>query len=179
MKQSASVRKTVGFLFVSGAGTFLHFLYDITEKNTAAGLISAVNESIWEHMKLIFYPMLLFSLIEQRYSDVKPPVFRCSTMCGILLALGLIPVLYYTYTGILGTSADWFNITIFFLAAGAAYYLEYRLETGPTACHTSSVRWAFLLLLIAAIFTVTTFFPPRIPLFRDPLTGTYGIWSEP
>lgn len=166
MKQSASVRKTVGFLFVSGAGTFLHFLYDITEKNTAAGLISAVNESIWEHMKLIFYPMLLFSLIEQRYSDVKPPVFRCSTMCGILLALGLIPVLYYTYTGILGTSADWFNITIFFLAAAAVLWTETRLFQEKRACRLPPAAALVLLLIPIPVFSLLTFSPTQIPFFE-------------
>jgi len=168
-------RKLLGFLFVSIAGTFLHFLYDITGNNLAAGLISAVNESIWEHMKLIFYPMVPVSLVECRIGKEDRGLLRCSTLAGILLALVLIPVLYYSYTGILGISADWFNVTIFFLAAGAAYRLEYRIESGNCHCQVSFVLWMLILLLIAAAFTAATFCPPRIPLFRDPLTGTWGI----
>ena len=175
MKPSLEVRKLSGFLFVSVAGTFLHFLFDFTGQNIAAGLISAVNESIWEHMKLVFYPMLLFALAEYALMKGERAVLRCITLAGILLALLLIPVLYYTYTGILGFSADWFNITIFFLAAGAAYWLEYRLESYNSPCQISTALWLAVLLLIAAAFTVATFFPPRIPLFRDPLTGTWGI----
>lgn len=175
MKPSLEVRKVSGFLFASAAGTFLHFLYDLTGQNVAAGLISAVNESIWEHMKLVFYPMLLFSLAEYCLTKGEWAVLRCSTLAGILLALLLIPVLYYTYTGILGISADWFNITIFFLAAGAAYWMEYRIESENRPCQISTVLWLVVLLLIAAAFTAATFFPPRIPLFRDPLTGTWGI----
>ena len=93
MKRSLGVRKLLGFMFVSIAGTFLHFLYDITGRNIAAGLISAVNESIWEHMKLIFYPMLLVALTEYRLVKEDRARLRCSTLAGILLALMLIPVL--------------------------------------------------------------------------------------
>lgn len=175
MKHSLGIRKVAGFLFVSIAGTFLHFLYDITGENVAAGLISAVNESIWEHMKLIFYPMLLVSLAEYHLAEGDRAVIRYSTLAGILLALILIPVLYYSYTGILGISADWFNVTIFFLAADAAYRLEYRIESGNCCRRVSFKVWMLILLLIAAAFTAATFCPPRIPLFRDPLSGTWGI----
>ncbi len=174
MKRSLEVRKLSVFLFVSAAGTFLHFLYDITGRNMAVGLISAVNESIWEHMKLIFYPMLLVSLAEYSLAKGDQVRLRCSTLTGILLALMLIPVLYYSYTGILGVSADWFNVTIFFLAAGAAYWLEYRIESADSRCRISFKLWLMILLLITAAFTAATFYPPRIPLFRDPRTGTWG-----
>lgn len=176
MNLSLKARKLTGFLFVSAAGTFLHFLYGLTGENTAAALISAVNESIWEHMKLIFYPMVLFALAEGRWS--KEGIRYGSSLAGMLLALVLIPVLYYTYTGILGTSADWFNITIFFLAAGAAYWLEYRLEEGKCCCRVHSLMWWSVILLITVIFTAATFNPPHIPLFRDARTGTYGIRCE-
>ena len=176
MNLSLKARKLIGFLFVSAAGTFLHFLYGLTGESTAAALISAVNESIWEHMKLIFYPMVLFTLAENRWA--KDNICRGSALAGILLATVLIPVLYYTYTGISGTSADWFNITIFFLAAGAAYWLEYRLEEGKCSCRISSMLWWSVIILIAAMFTAATFDPPHVPLFRDAQTGTYGIRNE-
>jgi hypothetical protein len=179
LKGILTTRRLYGFLFTAIIGTLLHFLYDWTGEIIFVAPFSAVNESVWEHMKLLFVPMFIFALIDYRKWGKNHDNFWCIKLLSITVGLLLIPTLYYTYTGALGITADWFNITIFFLAAGAAYYLEYRLETGPTACHTGSVRCAFLLLLIAAILTVTTFFPPRIPLFRDPLTGTYGIWSEP
>ncbi len=179
MKLSAGKRKLYGFLFVSAAGTFLHFLYEISGENVVAGLFSAVNESIWEHMKLIFYPMVLASGAEQRLGAGETGRIRFVTLAGILLALAVIPAAYYTYTGILGVSADWFNITIFFLAAGGAYALGYRLEAGNGTWSISSCQWWGAVLLMAAVFTAATFFPPRIPLFRDPLTGTYGIREIP
>ena len=74
-------------------------------------------------MKLLFYPMVLFALVEYGFWGKETPGFWKVKLPGILVGLTLIPVIYYSYTGILGVSADWFNIAIFFLAAGAAYVL--------------------------------------------------------
>ena len=163
-----------GFLFAAIAGTLLHFLFDWAGKDPVVGLFSAVNESIWEHMKLLFYPMAIFAAVEHRF--LKPTVrnFWCVKLTGILTGLALIPVLYYCYTGILGISADWFNITIFFLAAAFSFWLETRLlEKGIPCCPNPKGSIACL-ILISLLFSMLTFFPPRIPFFRDPVTGTYG-----
>lgn len=167
--------QTVGFIFTGVLGTFLHFLFDLTGGSVTAALFSAVNESIWEHLKLLFYPMVLFGLIEYFNWGKDREGFWCVKLAGILFGLVLIPVLYYTYTGILGVSADWFNITIFFLAAGAVYRLETKLFQGGFSCPVPAAAAVLLILLIAAAFTVLTFLPPQIPLFRDPITGTYGF----
>lgn len=45
-------------------GTLNHFLYDWSGKNPVIALFTPVNESVWEHMKLLFFPFLLLSLIE-------------------------------------------------------------------------------------------------------------------
>lgn len=174
MKYNRSSRQLIGFVFTGLLGTFLHFLFDLTGGSAAAGLVSAVNESIWEHMKLIFYPMLLFAALDYAFGGRDGEGFWCIKLRGILLALVLIPVLYYSYTGILGRSADWFNVTIFFLAAGAAFGAENRLFRSG-GCRLPA--WAALLLLavLAALFTVFTFRPPHIPLFQDPITGSYGF----
>ena len=64
MEKNLPRRQMTGFLFTSILGTFLHFFFDLTGGNVVAALFSAVNESIWEHMKLLFFPMLIFSIIE-------------------------------------------------------------------------------------------------------------------
>lgn len=48
-------------------GTFLHFLFDLRGQSVIAALFLAVNESIWEHMKLMYYPMLLFAWLEGHF----------------------------------------------------------------------------------------------------------------
>lgn len=179
MKKSLPRWQLAGFLFTAALGTFLHFLFDLTDGSIVAALFSAVNESIWEHMKLLFYPMLLFALVENRVFGRNCRRFWCVKLAGVLLGLALIPALYYTYTGILGVSADWFNIAIFFLAAGGAFWVESRLFQADGDCPLRPKTAFVLLCLIAAAFTVLTFIPPHIPLFRDPLTGTYGFQPLP
>ena len=173
LKKSVFGWQIAGFLFTSVAGTLLHFLYDWTGENPLAGLFSAVNESIWEHMKLIYFPMLLFSLVQRKFADDSS--FWCIKLAGILTALILIPVLYYTYTGALGISADWFNIAIFFLAAGTAYYLETGLFQRMIFFPVKPWIALGALLLIGVLFGFFTFYPLPIPLFADPRTGTFGI----
>lgn len=175
MNTSISCWQIAGFFFTSIAGTFLHFLFDLTGQNMLAALFSAVNESIWEHMKLIYYPMFLFALIEHRFKGKTYGQFWCIKLLGILLGLILIPIIYYSYTGILGVSADWFNIAIFFIAAGGAFWLENLLFQRKGSCRLEP-RTAFLLICaIGVIFTVLTFVPPHIPFFQDPITGSYGF----
>lgn len=175
MKRSIPYWQMVGFIFTAVMGTFLHFLFDLTEESVWSALFSAVNESIWEHMKLLFYPMVIVALAEYFIWGKDYYSFWCIKLMGILLGLAVIPIMYYTYTGILGISADWFNITIFFIAAGLVYWLETKLFQKDFSCQLPSVLSVIIIMMIAVAFTVLTFTPPHIPLFQDPVTGTYGF----
>lgn len=167
----------VGFVFAGVLGTLLHFLFDWTGGGAVAALFSGVNESIWEHTKLLFYPMLLFALLEYTAWGRGVPNFWCVKLQGILLGLTLIPVIYYTYTGAFGASLDWINVAIFFIVAAVAYYWQAkRLQTERSCKVPVWVPIAAIALLITA-YTVFTFFPPRIPLFQDPVTGTRGFYA--
>lgn len=167
----------VGFIFTGVLGTLLHFLFDWTGENTVAAAFSAVNESIWEHTKLMFYPMVLFALAEYKAWGREVHCFWCVKLTGILTGLVLIPVVYYTYTGVLGISVDWFNIAIFFLAAAAAYYLETKQFQKQRKCLLPAWLCVVFLFLLAAVYTVLTFYPPMIPFFRDPVAGHYGYFK--
>lgn len=168
MKKSLLLWQPAGFVFTSVAGTLLHFVYEWSNQSILFASFSAVNESIWEHMKLLFFPMLIFAFAESHYIGRQYPNFWCVKLAGIVSGLTLVPVLYYSYTGAFGVSADWFNIAIFFLAAAAAYLLETRiLKHGNCFCLSTQTSLT-LLCIIALSFVVFTFVPPSIPLFQDP-----------
>lgn len=172
MKKRISIWQMSGFIFTAVAGTLLHFLFDWTGNNAFVALFSAVNESIWEHLKLLFYPMLLFAAAEYFMWGREKEGFWCVKLLGILLGFALIVTVYYTYTGALGVQADWFNIALFFLAAGLAYWVETKLFQRQISCG----KWGILLIaLLVAAFTVWTFSPPKIPLFLDSSTQSYGF----
>ena len=178
MKEAIGRWQMGGFVFTAAVGTLLHFLFDWTGGSVAAALFSAVNESIWEHLKLLFYPMVAVAIIEYFFWGKNVDSFWCIKLIGILIGLVLIPVVYYTYTGIFGVNADWFNVTIFFLAAGVVFFVETNLFQRGFSCQMGTKAAVILLCLIAVLFTVFTFLPPRIPFFRDSVTGTYGFQSS-
>lgn len=174
MKRTIHLWQLAGFAVASFLGTILHFLYDWTGSPVAA-LFSGVNESTWEHMKLLFFPMFLFAIVQSFFVGREYENFWCVKFKGTLLGLLLIPVIFYTLRGVFGTTPDWVNIAIFFVAAAIAYWYEARLfGQGSQPCPWS--KGAFLVLcLIAMAFWVFTFMPPRIPLFQDPIDGSFGL----
>ena len=174
MRRRVGWWQAVGFLVTALGGVLLHFLYDWSGQNPAVGLVSAVNESIWEHLKLLYVPLMGFSLVEARTLAGDHPGYWCAKLGGTLTGLVSIPLLYYTYTGALGVKADWFNIFIFFLAAAVAFTLETHLLRHSLPCNRPKVAVG-ILIGIGGLFALFTFAPPHLPLFFDPVTGTYGI----
>ena len=174
MKRSIPLLQLLGYLFTVLLGSLLHFLYGWTGGHRIAALFGSVNESTFEHMKLFFFPAFLFALFERRYfCDDK--AYWCAKLRGIACGVALIPVTFYTLNGAFGRTPDLVNIALFFLSAAGAFLYETRaLKNGDARCESNG--GAFLLLcLVAVLFWVFTFFPPRIPLFRDPVTGGYGF----
>ena len=174
MNRSISSWQWLGFGFTSLGGTLLHFLYDWSGESMWIAPFSGVNESTWEHMKLLYFPMFIYALIQSRYFPDRKN-YWCIKLAGMITGLTAIPVLFYTYNGALGTSPDWINIAIFFLAAAASYLVESALfKKQDSQCCKPGAALA-MLCMIGVAFVLFTFFPPQIPWFEDPVSGTYGI----
>lgn len=174
MKRSIGLWQLLGFAVTSLGGTLLHFLYDWLGEAKWIAPISGVNESTWEHMKLMFWPMFIFAIVQSFFFSERKD-FWCVKLRGILLGLSLIPILFYTYNGVIGKSPDWINIAIFFISSAISYIYETRLfKSEKYSCKSKRVAIA-ILTAIALSFVIFTFLTPQIGIFRDPLTGTYGI----
>ncbi len=171
MKKDLFLWNFGGFVFTTLLGTILHFLYEWTDKSILVAPFSAVNESTWEHMKILLFPMLIFALIQSQFFK-EYYNFRCIKLFGILVGLILIPVLFYTINGIFGKTPGIVNISIFFVAAGVAFILEAFLFKNYHGCKSPQAAF-FILCFIAFLFVIFTFIPPHIPLFEDPLTNSY------
>ena len=178
MKKALYLWQLGSFIFTAVLGVLLHFLFDLSEQNAIVGSFSAVNESIWEHIKLVFFPMFLFSLIQSRHQAVKSPVFWCIKLIGTLIAMVLIPVLYYTVNGIFGTLPDWVNVLIFFVSVAISVFIETQLFKKSNIRCSFSKGVILVFALIAAVFIVLTFITPQIPLFEDPITKSYGYFGS-
>ena len=167
MQQSPALFGFLGFAVTSILGTLLHFLYDLLGGAQWIAPFAATSESTFEHMKLLFWPMLLFGGVEYFFFRDRAD-FLCIKLRSILLGLALIPILFYTYNGAIGKSPDLVNIAIFFIATGAAYHNETKRLLGvPQPC---PVTLSFLLLVILVLlFLYFTQNPLKIGLFRDPM----------
>ena len=174
MKRSIGLWQFLGFAVTAFGGTILHFLYDWLGEAIWVAPFSGVNESTWEHMKLLFWPMLIFAVV-QSFFFKKRKDFWCVKLRGMLLGLSLIPILFYAYNGIIGRSPDYVNIAIFFISAFVAYAYETRALVRERVRCTSEKLALTLVLIIAALFVLFTFYPPHLAIFRDPITGGYGI----
>lgn len=166
----------VGFIFTIVVGTLLHFTYEWSGANPIVGMFSAVNESVWEHLKLLFTPMLLFAIIEYFAYGKNIKNFIPVKFISILLGILTIIITYYTYTGILGEHLLWVDIAIFVLGVLVAYCFSCRyLNTEYLSSNTAvQLGWVGLMVLVFC-FIYFTFSPPHIELFKDPLSGGYGI----
>ena len=174
MKQKIRLWGLWGFAVSALLGTLLHYLYEWFNESIWVAPISGVNESTWEHMKLLFWPMLLFGIVQSFFFRERED-FWCIKLRGILIGLALIPVLFYTYNGVIGKSPDWVNIAIFFVSAAIAYIYETRLFLSERIRCRSSRLAITALAVIALLFVVFTFKAPKLGIFLDPLTGVYGI----
>ncbi len=158
----------LGILLVIIAGTLFHFVFEWSGNNPLVGLFFPVNESTWEHMKLSFFPMLLYSFFMNQKLKEEYPCITPSLLIGTLLATFLIPVLFYTYTGILEGNFFVLDIATYILSIVIAFLAVYKLTL---TCNTYfSVSFLILMVIIIAVcFLVFTYFPPKLGLFADPI----------
>lgn len=174
MKRKVAVWQFSLFAFVSLFGTLLHFAFDFFEGSFFAAAFSAVNESTFEHMKLLFWPSFVFAVLQSVYF-AKRRDFWCIKLFGISLGLIMIPVLFYTLNGAVGKTPPWINIMIFFLSVFAMCIFESVRFKKPDGGCFGPLTALFIICVYALMFTVFTFVTPRLGLFMDPLTGSYGI----
>ena len=86
----------ISAIFVCIVGTLLHFTYEFFGEDIFIASFSAVNESVWEHLKLLFFPMLLTTIIGYFYIGENAPNFLCSKTLGIIISMLFIIVFFYT-----------------------------------------------------------------------------------
>ena len=154
-------------------GTILHFTYTWSKNNSLVGLFSAVNESTWEHLKLLFFPMLISTIVGYFTFQDTFPNFLCSKTIGIITAMLFTVIFFYTYTGIIGTNYAFANILTFILSVIIGEYVAYILTINNFTFN--KIFCISILIILTIFFFIFTFNPPKINLFKDPINGSYGI----
>lgn len=153
-----------GAVFVSILGTILHYIYQWSGKNFIAGLFAPVTESTWEHMKLLFFPMLLY-IIYMSFLFQRNDSLRASLILATLVGTMMIPTLFFTYSGILGFQITAVNIAILYISIIITFVLAYRLILFGRFRNGAGIL-TLILFLIAALFSVFSVYPPDLGIFR-------------
>ena len=153
-------------------GTILHFTYELSNQNVIVGTFSAINESTWEHLKLLFFPMLITTIIGYFYLKPKEEYenFLCAKTVGILVSLAFVVVFFYTYTGIIGTNFAILDIGSFFVGVFVGEYIAYKLTKKTVGCKKDLA--IIILTLLFICFIVFTYNPPLIGLFENPVINS-------
>ncbi len=164
----------IGIIFIVVLGSFLHFAFDLSGQWPPLALIAAVNESVWEHLKLGFWPALFYALIEYRYLGKSTTNFILAKVTCLYLISVSITALFYLYTAFIEDMlvAD---IAIFVLAIIIGQMTGYCLLSHQKLPEHFRVLAIVALVISILVFSLFTFFPPHLPVFRDPLSGAYGV----
>ena len=160
-------------IFTFVLGTILHFLYKWTGENHIVALFSSLNESVWEHLKLAYFPMMLTILIGYFYLGHNSCNFLCSKTIGILVAMVAIVTFFYTYTGVLGKNIPVIDISSFYISTLIGEFIAYLLMINKYKCN--NLIASIILIIIFISFIIFTYNTPNLGIFKDPITGQYGI----
>jgi hypothetical protein len=165
----------IGMLFIIFLGSLLHFTFEWSGYQPIVGAFSAVNESVWEHLKLGFWPALLYAIIEYRQIKKETNNFFLAKAVVAYVITVIIPLIFYSYTSITGESIFLIDILSFIVAVIIGQFLSYRLLTHKQLSDKLEKLALGALLLLGVAFIIFTFYPPHLPIFQDPISGEYGI----
>ena len=164
----------IGTIFIIFLGSALHFTYALSGSNPVIGSFSPVNESVWEHLKMVFWPSLFWILITMFPLRRAVRSFFSAKAIGTFIMVITIPTVFYSYTALVGESILAIDIATFIFAVIIGQFVSYQLFK-KNAIGGSTERIALIaLLLLALVFVVFTFYPPHLPIFQDSITGHYG-----
>lgn len=156
----------IGFLFVLVSGTLLHFVYDWSGQNVIVSYFAAVNESPWEHLKLLFWPACFFAVYEYFIYGKDRNDFFAIKMTAIVTALLFILTFFYTYSGILGFNLLALDIADFIFADAICFCLSFYMMTASCESDFSdSLKGLAVLIILAMCFVLWTNNPPDLGVF--------------
>jgi len=171
MRKSILRWELVGIGVIIVLGSLLHFAFDWSGRWPPVGSIAAVNESVWEHLKLGFWPALAYAIAEYKYLKRVANNFPFAKTAGIYLIPITIVVLYYSYTAILGRGRLVVDILILVVAVITGQLVSYELLVIAPLAERLNRLSPIALVLLGLSFILFAFHAPLLPIFRDSVTG--------
>ena len=165
----------IGFIIVCIAGTLGHFVFKWSGENKIIGLFFSVNESPWEHLKLLFFPFFAYTIYTSvKFRQDKFNVFFANC-AGVYLGMWSIISYFYTFTSISGNPSEFINVSSFFVGVAIAFVISYFLIDNSIGKGMPNAFGLLIMIFTAFVFFLFTFKPPYLPLFQDPQTLSYSF----
>jgi hypothetical protein len=174
MKNPIFKWELIGVIVIVLAGGLLHFVFEWAGGWRPLAIIAAVNESTWEHLKLAFWPAVIWFLAEIFYIRKTSNNFYFAKAIGILLMPVSITVLFYAYTAFMEDMLA-IDLTIFVVAVVIGQLTSYKLLRIKPLPDRLNVIGIVLLVIMTIAFGTLTYYVPELAIFRDPVNGSYGI----
>lgn len=163
------INSLLAFIIIGITGTLWHFVYEWTGGSPIVGAVAPVNESVWEHLKLLFFPALFYFIIEyflskERYENLIP-----SGVIGIFAGMLTITAFFYTYKGILGFDVAVLDVLSYFLGVGVMLFVKSRiLRKKSFSSKTAKCLSLIITAVTAVLFVIWSFNPPTLGIFIPP-----------
>ncbi|MBE6047503.1 MAG: hypothetical protein E7213_03680 [Clostridium sp.] len=159
--------------------TLFHFIFDLCSSCEILGIFFPVNESIFEHLKLSFYPtivywIVIFLIFNRDYKLNKYKWFTGMTF-SIFTCILFVVCYYYVFHYALNISIKILDILSLLVGSLFGQMLGCHVYNKSSAQKFSLIICIMILILTAVFFANFTFYPPKLPLFLDISNGTYGI----
>ncbi len=167
----------LGFIVLVFGGSLLHFTYTWSGDNAIVGVFSAVNESVWEHLKLGFWSLAAISLLDYWYLRPRRNYWFAKAI-GITVMQLFILGFFYTYSSIVGTEILWVDIVSYVIGCALCQWIAYTLLGKPERPAVYCGLGIGLIILQFVLLTTFTFYPPHLPLFQDKHSLVYGMGQQ-
>lgn len=154
---------------VTVLGTLNHFLYELSGGMAFFALFCPVNESTWEHLKLLFFPFLFAITWQYISTRSKSGIIRFfyNRLLAVLCGMASVITLFYTYTGVIGRHLLIIDILIFIFGVLFSFYMASFFSSKRPRRPSQTVVFSSWVILSLCFFAFTCF-PPNIPLFFPP-----------
>ena len=160
-------------IFIIVFGTLGHFIFEWSGHRKWAGMLFAVNESTWEHIKLTIYPAFVLLAAEAAFSGLSRTAV-IARFAGMAVTMVAVPALFYGYTAITKKNWLWSDIICFILSVLAGSAMRgLVLESGTESVALFVISLTGLAAILVMYLTFS-YRPPFIFLFKDPVSGGYG-----
>lgn len=162
------------YIFVLLLGILFHSMFEFLGKNEYIAFLFPVNESLWEHMKLFYSPMLIFLIIEYIFIGKFYTGFLWGKSFSMIFSPALSISIYLFFFSIFG-EVPIISILSFIIPLSLSMYFETKIILKLKISKFKTLIPLFLIVVIGILFVIFTYYPPHLYLFEDFYTGKYGI----